>query len=153
MEAIVRPFLSRDEWREATRAFFQAQRTPAGEDLILQKNLFIEYLLSLRGIPRDALEIYRHYFRTPGPSRKPMLASTRELPIEGEPEDVVEVVNSYTPWLSTSPIPKLFISAEPAGLLIGAPREYCRDWPNQQEVTCAVPIFCRRIPVAKSQTR
>ena len=135
MEAIVRPFLSWDEWPDATRAFFQAQRTPAGEDMILQKNLFIEYLLPLRGIPADAMEVYRRYFRNPGPSRQPMLTWSRELPIEGEPQDVVEVVDSYAGWLSTSPIPKLFINADPAGFLIGAQREFCRAWPNQQEVT------------------
>jgi len=135
MEAIVRPFLSWAEWPDATRAFFQAQRTPAGEDLILRKNLFIEYLLPLRGIPADAMEVYRRHFRNPGPSRQPMLTWSRELPIEGEPQDVVAVVDSYSGWLSTSPIPKLFINADPAGFLIGAQREFCRAWPNQQEVT------------------
>jgi haloalkane dehalogenase len=135
MEAIVRPFLSWDEWPDATRAFFQAQRSSAGEDLILQKNLFIEYLLPLRGIPENAIEVYRRYFRIPGPSRMPMLAWTRELPIEGDPKDVVAVVDSYSRWLSTSLIPKLFINADPAGFLIGAQREFCRAWPNQQEVT------------------
>ena len=135
MEAIVRPFLSWDEWPDATRAFFQAQRTPAGEELILEKNLLIEYLLPLRGIPRDAMEVYRSYWRIPGPSRLPMLAWTRELPIEGEPKDVVHVVDSYARWLSSSPIPKLFIDADPAGFLIGAQREFCRAWPNQQEIT------------------
>lgn len=134
MEAIVRPFHSWDEWPAATREFFQAQRTPAGEDLILQKNLFIEYLLPLRNIPQDAMEVYRRHFRNPGPARQPMLSWTRELPIAGEPEDVVGVVGSYSRWLATSPIPKLFIDAEPAGFLIGAQREFCRAWPNQQIV-------------------
>ena len=114
---------------------FQALRTQAGEDLILHKNLFIEYLLPLRSIPEDAMDIYRRYFRVPGPSRLPMLAWSRELPIGGEPKDVVKVVDSYSRWLSTSPIPKLFINAEPGALLIGAQREFCRSWPNQQEVT------------------
>jgi haloalkane dehalogenase len=57
------------------------------------------------------------------------------LPIEGEPKDVVQIVDSYSRWLSTSAIPKLFINADPAGFLIGAQREFCRAWPNQQEVT------------------
>jgi haloalkane dehalogenase len=135
MEAIVRSFASWDEWPAATRAFFQAQRTAAGEDLILQKNLFIEYLLPLRNIPTEAMETYRRYFRIPGPSRQPMLAWTRDLPIAGEPADVVQVVDSYAQWLSTSPIPKLFIDADPAGFLIGAQREFCRAWPNQVAVT------------------
>jgi haloalkane dehalogenase len=135
MESIVRPFFSWDEWPEATREFFKAQRTPAGEDMILQKNLFIEFLLPLRGIPQEAIEVYRRYFRIPGPSRQPILTWTRELPIAGQPEGVVQIVDSYSRWLATSPIPKLFINAEPAGFLIGAQREFCRAWPNQQEVT------------------
>ena len=135
MESIVRPFLSWDEWPEATRAFFQAQRSPAGEDLILEKNLFIEYLLPLRNIAPEVMEVYRRHYRNPGPSRMPMLAWTRDLPIAGEPADVVEIVESYSRWLSQSPIPKLFIDADPAGFLIGAQREFCRRWPNQQVVT------------------
>jgi len=135
MEAIVRPFYSWDEWPEATREFFKAQRTPAGEDLILEKNLFIEYLLPLRGISEEAIEVYRRHFRNPGPSRLPMLAWSRDLPIGGQPEDVVRIVDSYARWLSASSIPKLFINGDPGGFLIGAQREFCRAWPNQQEIT------------------
>jgi len=134
MESIVRPFRSWDEWPDATRTFFQAQRSPEGEKLILQKNLFIEYLLPLRNIAPEVLEVYRRHYRNPGPSRMPMLSWTRDLPIAGEPADVVAIVEAYSQWLSKSPIPKLFIDAEPAGFLIGAQREFCRSWPNQQTV-------------------
>jgi len=135
MEGIVRPFLSWDEWPAATREFFKAQRAREGEELILEKNLFIEFLLPMRGISGDAIEIYRRHYRLPGLSRKPMLEWSRELPIEGQPADVVRVVDSYARWLSTSPVPKLFINGDPAGFLIGAQRDFCRAWPNQQEVT------------------
>jgi haloalkane dehalogenase len=135
MEGIVRPFVSWDEWPKKTQAFFKGQRTDAGESLILEKNLFIEYLLPLRGISPEAMEVYRRPWITPGPSRKPMLTWTRELPIAGEPADVVKIVDTYARWLSTSTMPKLFINAEPAGFLIGAQREFCRAWPNQKEVT------------------
>jgi haloalkane dehalogenase len=135
MEAIVRPFSSWDEWPKATRAFFEAQRSARGEELILEKNLFIEYLLPLRNIAPEALEVYRRHYRNPGPSRLPMLAWTRDLPIAGEPADVVAIADSYARFLSRSPIPKLFIDAEPAGFLVGAQREFCRAWPNQQIVT------------------
>ena len=135
MEAIVRPFLSWDEWPDSTREFFKAQRTSEGEDLILEKNLFIEFLLPLRGISNDAIEVYRRHYRNPGPTRLPMLEWSRELPIEGQPRDVVQVVDAYAKWLSTSAIPKLFINGDPAGFLIGAQREFCRTWPNQQEIT------------------
>jgi haloalkane dehalogenase len=134
MEGIVRPFRSWDEWPDATRAFFQAQRSEQGEELILKKNLFIEYLLPLRHVAPEAMEVYRRHFRNPGPGRQPMLTWTRELPIAGEPADVVAIVEAYAKWLSTSPLPKLFVDAEPAGFLIGAQREFCRAWPNQATV-------------------
>jgi len=135
MECIVRPFKSWDEWPDNTLAFFQGQRSPAGEELILEKNLFVEYILPLRGVPQDAMNVYRSYWEIPGPSRMPMLAWSRDLPIAGEPKDVVEVVDSYARWMSTNTIPKLFIDAEPAGFLIKGQREFCRAWPNQQVVT------------------
>jgi haloalkane dehalogenase len=80
MEAIVRPFLSWDEWPEATREFFKAQRTSEGEDLILEKNLFIEFLLPLRGISNDAIEVYRRHYRNPGPTRTPMSSGHGSCP-------------------------------------------------------------------------
>lgn len=135
MEGIVRPFRSWDEWPEVTRAFFTGQRSDAGEKMILQQNLFVEYLLPLRGIPAEAIEVYRSHWRIPGQARQPVLAWTRDLPIAGEPADVVGIVEDYARFLSTSRIPKLFIDAEPGGFLIGAQREFCRAWPNQEQVT------------------
>lgn len=134
LEGIVRPFRSWDEWPETTRTFFQNMRSPAGEDMILRQNLFIEYLLPLRGVSPEAIEVYRRHYRVPDASRLPMLAWTRDLPIAGEPADVVAVVEHYAHWLAESDVPKLFIDAEPGGFLIGAQREFCRSWPNQQTV-------------------
>ena len=70
----------------------------------------------------------------PGESRRPTLTWPRELPLEGEPSDVVEIVDSYAKWLATSDVPKLFINADPGAILVGAQREFCCSWPNQQEV-------------------
>lgn len=117
------------------RAFFQGQRTDRGEDLILRQNLAIEYLLPLLRIPEAAIEVYRRYYRNPGPSRMPMLAWTRDLPIAGEPADVTAIVEDYAQFLSTSSIPKLFVDADPGGFLVGGPRDFCRTWPNQETVT------------------
>jgi haloalkane dehalogenase len=135
MECIVRPFHSWDEWPDNTKAFFQRKRTAEGEEMILEKNLFIEYILPLRNIPPETINVYRRYWAIPGPSRMPMLAWSRDLPIAGEPADVVEVVESYAKWMSKSSIPKLFIDAEPAGFLIKGQRDFCRTWRNQQTVT------------------
>jgi haloalkane dehalogenase len=59
----------------------------------------------------------------------------RQIPVDGEPADVVRVVEDYSAWLASSDVPKLFISADPGSILTGRQREVCRAWPNQQEVT------------------
>ena len=137
MEAIVRP-LTWAEMPEAARALFQAIRSPAGEEIILQKNVFVERILPgsvLRGLTEEEMAVYRRPYLEPGESRRPTQTWPREIPIEGEPSDVVEIVDLYAKWLATSDIPKLFINADPGAILVGAQREFCRSWPNQQEVT------------------
>ena len=137
MEAIVRP-ITWDEWPEAARGIFQAMRSPAGEEIVLQKNVFVERILPssvLRGLTEAEMAVYRRPYLEPGESRRPTLTWPREIPLEGEPADVVEIVDRYAKWLATSDVPKLFINAEPGSILTGAQREFCRSWPNQEEVT------------------
>jgi haloalkane dehalogenase len=135
MEAIVRP-VSWREWPEGAREIFQAFRSPVGEELILEKNLFVEAVLPssiLRDLEPEEMNEYRRPFVEPGERRRPTLRWPRELPIEGRPADVVEIVERYGAWLSESEVPKLFIDADPGAILTGAQREYCRAWPNQRE--------------------
>ena len=137
MEAIVRP-LTWSDWPESARKIFQALRSPAGEEIVLEKNTFVERILPasiLRELDERELSEYRRPFREPGEARRPTLAWPREVPIEGEPADVHEIVDSYARWLAASDLPKLFINAEPGTILVGAQREFCRSWPNQTEVT------------------
>jgi haloalkane dehalogenase len=137
MEAIVRP-LTWDEWPKQVRRIIRGIRSEAGEEMILERNLFVERILptSIIRAPID-LEIaeYRRPYLEPGEGRRPTLTWPRQLPIDGKPQNVVEIVDSYAKWLAQSKIPKLFINAEPGGILIGAQREFCRTWPNQREVT------------------
>jgi len=136
MEAIVMP-LTWEDWPEAARRIFQGLRSEAGERMILEQNLFVERILPgsvLRGLTEEELEVYRRPFREPQ-SRWPTLQWPREIPIEGEPPDVVEIVREYGEWLAQSPVPKLLIVAEPGAILRGRQLEFCRRWPNQQEVT------------------
>lgn len=136
MEAIVRP-LTWEEFPEAGREIFQAFRSAAGEDLILDKNLFVEGVLPasvMRPLGTD-LDVYRAPYAEPGESRRPTLDWPRQLPMDGEPADVVADVQAYADWLAGSPVPKLFVNAEPGSILVGAQRELCRSWPNQREVT------------------
>ena len=137
MEAIVCP-LTWQTFPEAARKVFQGFRSPAGEELVLQNNVFVERVLPgsvLRGLTEEEMAVYRKPFTEPGESRRPTLTWPRQIPIEGEPADVVEIVEQYGQWLSTSAIPKLFVNADPGAILAGPQREYCRAWPNQKEIT------------------
>ena len=137
MEAIVMP-LSWDDWPDQARRAFQGFRSPAGEDLILAKNMFVERVLPgsiLRRLSEEEMAEYRRPFANPGEDRRPTLSWPRQIPIAGAPAEVVAIVEDYARWLSASPIPKLFLNAEPGSILVGRQREFCRRWPNQTEVT------------------
>jgi haloalkane dehalogenase len=137
MEAIVRP-LTWAEWPEAALNIFKVFRSPAGEEVVLQKNIFVERILPAsvtRKLTEEEMAVYRRPYLEPGESRRPTLTWPRQIPIDGEPADVVEIVERYGKWLATSNIPKLFINADPGMILVGTQREFCRTWPNQQEVT------------------
>jgi haloalkane dehalogenase len=138
MEAIVTP-LRWDDWPENARNIFRLMRSAAGEELVLQKNIFVERILPgaiLRKITNEEMAAYRRPWIEPGESRRPMLTWPRQIPIDGEPADVTAIVNDYAQWLSIdATLPKLFINAEPGAILTGRQREYCRKWPNQREVT------------------
>jgi len=137
MEAIVRP-VTWQEWPEAARKIFQAMRSPAGEEMVLQKNVFVDRILPasvIRGLTPEEMERYRARYREPGEARRPTLTWPREIPLEGEPADVARLVQAYADWLAASPLPKLFVNAEPGSILTGPQRDFCRAWPNQQEVT------------------
>lgn len=83
------------------------------------------------------MAVYQAPYLEAGESRRPTLTWPRELPIEGQPADVVAIVQAYADWLKSTPLPKLFINAEPGSILTGAQREFCRSWPNQREITVA----------------
>ena len=138
MEAIVQPVASWDNWPEAARRVFQGFRSPAGEEMVLEKNVFVERVLPgsvLRQLSEEEMEVYRRPFLQAGEDRRPTLTWPRQIPIAGEPAEVVQIVQDYADWLSESSVPKLFINAEPGAILIGAQREFCRSWPAQKEIT------------------
>jgi len=136
MEAIVQPIPSWDDWPPNARGIFQGMRSEAGEELCLEKNLFVEAILPnaiISGLTAEELAVYRAPFTEPGEGRRPTLTWPRQIPIEGEPAETVEIVQAYAEWMQTNEIPKLFIDADPGSILIGQPREFCRSWPNQTE--------------------
>jgi haloalkane dehalogenase len=137
MEAIVRP-MSWDDWPDMVTPLFQGFRSDAGEEMVLEKNVFVERVLPgsvLRGLGDDEMKVYRRPFNEPGESRRPTLTWPRQIPLGGEPPDVVEICHAYAGWLAESPVPKLFVNAEPGAILTGPQRDFCRSWPNQKEVT------------------
>jgi haloalkane dehalogenase len=139
MEAIVQP-MTWDVWPENAREIFQAFRSPAGEDLVLEKNVFVENVLPsaiIRDLSAIEMDVYRRPFARPGESRRPTLTWPRQIPLEGEPEDVTQIVEDYAAWLKDCDTPKLFVNADPGSILVGAQRDFCRSWANQTEVTVA----------------
>jgi len=137
MEGIVSP-VEWEDWPEAARGVFQGFRSAKGEELCLERNMFVEAVLPsavLRELGEEEMAHYRAPFATPH-DRQPTLNWPRQIPIGGEPPEMVELIESYGNWLASdqSP-PKLFINAEPGSILVGRQRDYCRSWPNQSEVT------------------
>lgn len=137
MEGIVRPVLW-EEWNQQSRPVFEGFRSEAGEAMVLRKNVFVEKVLPgsvLRGLTEAEMTVYRRPFLTPGEDRRPTLSWPRQIPLAGEPREVVDIVQEYADWMGTNDLPKLFVNAEPGAILVGAQREFCRGWKNQTEVT------------------
>jgi haloalkane dehalogenase len=137
MEAIVQP-VAWAEWPEAARSIFEALRSDAGEPMVLDKNVFVERILPasvIRDLTSEEMDVYRAPYLDPGESRRPTLTWPRQIPIDGDPADVQDIVASYASWMATNDLPKLFINAEPGSILIGPQREFCQAWKNQTEVT------------------
>jgi haloalkane dehalogenase len=136
MEAIAQPRRWED-FPNGRDAMFRALRSEQGEHLVLDENFFIEGILPrsiIRNLSAEEMAAYRAPFQD-REARLPTLVWSRELPIDGAPADVVEIVERYGEWLSTSRLPKLFVNADPGALLVGRSRDFCRGWPNQREVT------------------
>lgn len=138
MEAIVQPIESWDTWPESARSIFQAMRSPAGEQIVLEKNVFVDRILPasiIRDLTDEELAEYRRPFTEPGEGRRPTLTWPREIPIGGEPADVRDVVARNAEFWATSDIPTFFVDADPGSILVGPQRDFCRSWPNQREIT------------------
>ena len=143
MEGIVRPVTWAD-WPDAARDIFQAFRSDAGEEMVLDKNVFVERVLPgsiLRSLSDAEMTVYRRPFLRPGEDRRPTLTWPRQIPIDGAPEDVFDIVSRYANWLEGSEVPKLFINAEPGAILTGPQRDFCRGFSNQAEITVAGSHF------------
>ena len=143
MEAIVCP-MTWDDWPESARGIFKGFRSDKGEDLVLQRNMFVEAVLPssvIRQMGEEEMNQYRKAFIRVA-DRQPTLNWPRQIPIDGEPPHMVDLVASYGEWMaSNQELPKLFINADPGSILTGKARKFCRTWPNQKEVTVAGTHF------------
>jgi haloalkane dehalogenase len=137
MEALVRPLASWDEWNASARPIFQGFRSDKGEQMILERNMFVERVLPgsvLRKLTEAEMTEYRRPFQS-REDRWPTLTWPRQIPIAGEPVDVVQIATDYAQWMAQNDLPKLFVNAEPGAILTGPLREFCRSWKHQTEVT------------------
>ena len=137
MEAIVMP-LTWDQWPENARNIFQLMRSEAGEEIVLEKNVFVERILlndSANGFSDDEKAEYIRPFKNPGEDRRPTLTWPRQIPVDGSPKAVIDEVTKNGEFHKNSGIPKLFINADPGSILVGDQREFVRSWNNLKEVT------------------
>jgi haloalkane dehalogenase len=135
MEAIVTPL----RWKDFGEFdfIFRGLRSEKGEQMIFDENFFVETILPrsiFRKLSDQEMATYRAPFLT-WEARLPTLVWPRQIPIEGEPVDVMAIVESYGKAMSQNALPKLLIVAEPGAILKGRALESCRTWPNQTEVT------------------
>jgi haloalkane dehalogenase len=143
MEGIVRPIASWDEWSPSATPIFQGFRSDKGEELILDRNMFVERVLP-RSVLGQLTEAEMSEYRRPYLAREdrwPTLTWPRQIPIAGQPADVVRIVEDYSNWMAENDIPKLFVNADPGAILVGRQRDFCRTWKNQTEVTVAGSHF------------
>ncbi len=123
---------------EEARAVFKALRSPAGEEMALKENIFIEQVLkraTIRRLSPEETEHYRRPFLEPGEGRRPTLSFPRDLPLDGEPPVTVSTIAESENWMAHSvDLPKLLIHGAPGALVRGRVLEAVRAWPNQTEV-------------------
>ena len=137
MEGIPRPVAGWEEWSKAATPIFQGFRSEKGEEMILERNMFVERVLP-GSVMRKLTEAEMAEYRKPFLKREdrwPTLTWPRQIPIAGEPADVVQIAADYSKWMAENDIPKLFVNAEPGAILVGPVRDFCRTWKNQTEVT------------------
>jgi len=132
-------------WPPDVQALFKRFRTDEGEELVLQQNFFVEKILPAMVIAEVSEAVHNEYrrpYRNPGEDRRTTLTWPREIPIEGQPADVLRVIEANNAWVQESPVAKLFINAEPGAVLVGEHREMVRGWPNLSEVTVQGLHYC-----------
>ena len=137
MEGIVCS-LKLNDWPEDATKIFKLMRSDIGEELVLEKNIFVEKILPssiIRELSSEEMSEYRKPFLKAGSDRQPTLSWPRQIPLDGNPEEVIEIVDNYSKFMKESNIKKLFINANPGSILVGRQRDYCRTWKNQEEVS------------------
>ncbi len=130
--------VSWDDWPQNAVKIFKGFRSESGEEMVLNKNLFIEAVLPnsiLRDLDDDEMNEYRRPFLNNGEDRRPTLSWPRQLPIDSEPKEILKKFNFFLNWMKSNKIPKLLINGDPGSILTGNQREFCRSWLNQKETT------------------
>jgi haloalkane dehalogenase len=128
MEAILASVPSWDEFPAEMRELFKQFRTPeVGWDLLVNQNVFVESVLPgaiVRELTEEEMSVYREPFADPA-DRKPVWRWPNELPIAGEPADVVQAVNEYSAKLQQSELPKILFHGTPGVLIPPEMVEWC----------------------------
>ena len=127
MEAVVKPMA----WEDRSEAFqktFRMFRGEQGRQKIMGENFFVEKVLPgsiLRKLKAEEMEWYRAPFKDET-SRKPTYVFPNDIPIGGEPKDVVAAVEHYDSVLARAGIPMLLLTFEPGAIIQEKEIAWCK---------------------------
>ena len=107
---------------------FEGLRSSAAKSVVLEKNIFVGRIPPgsiIRDLTVDEMAEYRRPFIVSGEERRLMLTWPRQIPLDGEPAAVVEVVEAYGQSVARTKFSGLFINADVGAILIGPQRIFC----------------------------
>jgi haloalkane dehalogenase len=137
-EIVVRNHPSYDDYPDGHGERLRKVRGPDGEKLVLDDNYFVEAIYTggvMRQIDDETMAEIRRPYEGPPENRRPTLTWPRQIPIEGKPKEVADLVEMLSAWMDGNDIPKLFIRAEPGQILFGEDFDIITAWPNQTTIT------------------
>jgi haloalkane dehalogenase len=121
LESIVKPMAWEDLSAQAAMRSEAIRTAGTGEEMVLDQGLFVRQAFTggvLNPVRPEDMAAYLAPFPTRD-SRRPVLAWARQMPLGGEPAELVARIEAYDAWLAKSEdVPKLLMTFEGSPTLL-----------------------------------